>query len=163
MNAMTTWWHGLQARDRQVLQVGAALAALLLLWGALWLPLAHSREALQRQVIAQTQALAWMRPAAQQLIASGGAGAPSAAPDGRSLLARVDAGARAAGLAGALVSVEPQGPHRVRANFTGADFDTLASWLERGAAQDIAVVELSVQRAAAGRVDARALLTEGAR
>ncbi len=162
MNAFSTWWQGLSLRDRQVLTGGGVLAALLLLWGVLWLPLAHSRDALRRQVIAQTQTLTWMRPAAQQLIAGGGSSTQATAVDGRSLLARVDAGARAAGLAGALVSVEPQGPRRVRASFTGADFDILASWLERSAAQGVRVAELSVQRAAGGRVDARALLAEGA-
>lgn len=161
MNAITTWWQELSARDRRVMQICAVLAALLLAWGVVWLPLAHSRDALRRQVIAQTQALTWMRPAAQQLAASGGVGAPAAGADGRSLLARVDAGARAAGLAGSLVSVEPQGPRRVRATFTAADFDTLVGWLEQGAAAGVDVAELSVQRAAGGRVDARALLAEG--
>lgn len=161
MSALAIWWDGLSPRDRMVVQGGAVIAAVLLLWGVLWLPLAHSRDALRRQVIAQNQALTWMRPAAQQLVASGGLGAQAASADGRSLLARVDAGARAAGLGGSLVSVEPQGPRRVRATFTAADFDTLASWLEQGAAAGIDVAELSVQRAAGGRVDVRALLAEG--
>lgn len=161
MSALHSWWLGLGERDRRVLQIGATLAVLLLLWGALWLPLSHSRDALRRQVIVQTEALAWMRPAAQQLQASGGTRAANSVADGRSLLAQVDAGARAAGLAGALVSVEPQGPHRVRANFSGADFDTLANWLQDASAHGIRISELSVQRSALGRVDARAVLSEG--
>lgn len=159
---MKAWWDGLAARDRGVLKIGAALVALMLVWALAWQPLARARERLRAQSVAQAEALAWMRPAAQQLAAAGGAaGAPMA--DTRSLLARIDAGARAAGLGGALVSVEPQGANRVRATLSAADFDVLTRWLQQVSGQGVAVEQLSVQRANAGRVDARVLLAEAAR
>lgn len=158
---MKTWWNGLSARDRGVLQIGALLAVLMLIWALAWQPLARARHSLRAQAVAQGEALAWMRPAAQQLAAAGGlAQAPSA--DARSLLARIDAGARAAGLGGSLVSVEPQGSHRVRATFSASDFDTLVRWLQQVSGQGVALEQLSVSRASAGRVDARVLLAEAA-
>jgi len=159
---MKTWWAGLGARDRRILQIGAVLATLMLLWALAWQPLSRARDSLRAQAIAQAEALAWMRPAAQQLAAAGGlAGAPGA--DARSLLARIDAGAREAGLGGSLVSVEPQGANRVRATLSAADFDVLARWLQQVSGQGVALEQLSVQRANAGRVDARVLLVEAAK
>jgi general secretion pathway protein M len=159
---MKTWWAGLGTRDRGVLQIGAVLALLMLLWALAWQPLSRARDSLRAQAIAQAEALAWMRPAAQQLAAAGGlAGAPTA--DARSLLARIDAGAREAGLGGSLVSVEPQGANRVRATLSATDFDVLAGWLQQISGQGVALEQLSVQRANAGRVDARVLLAETAK
>lgn len=159
---MKTWWAGLGARDRRILQIGAVLALLMLLWALAWQPLSRARDRLRAQAIAQAEALAWMRPAAQQLVAAGGlTGAPSA--DARSLLARIDAGAREAGLGGTLVSVEPQGANRVRATLSATDFDVLARWLQQVSGQGVALEQLSVQRANAGRVDARVLLAEAAK
>src|SRR3546814_20439925 len=117
---------GLAGRDRRVLQVGVLLVVLMLIWSLGWQPLARARASLRAQAIAQAQALAWMRPAAKQLAASGGlAHAPSS--DARSLLARVDAGAREAGLGGSLVSVEPQGANRVRAPLSATAFVALVT------------------------------------
>ncbi|MBB5015873.1 type II secretion system protein GspM [Rehaibacterium terrae] len=160
---MSAWLASLSARDRRILAVGAVLAAAMLLWAFVWDPLARSREALRAEAADNAAALAWMRPAAERLIARGGVVVTPSA-DGRSLLARVDAGVREAGLASSLLAVEPQGSDRVRVQFGGADFDLLAGWLERAAAAGIVIEEFSAQRAAAaGRVDARLLLREGAR
>jgi general secretion pathway protein M len=157
---MKMWWDGLSERDRGVLQIGTVLVALMLLWGLAWQPLSRVRDNLRAQAFTQSEALAWMRPAAQQLAAAGGlARAPAA--DARSLLARTDASAREAGLGGSLVSVEPQGANRVRATLSAADFDALARWLQQVSAQGVVLEQLSVQRANAGRVDARVLLAEG--
>jgi len=157
---MKMWWDGLSERDRGVLQIGTVLVALMLLWGLAWQPLSRVRDNLRAQAFTQSEALAWMRPAARQLAAAGGlARAPAA--DARSLLARTDASAREAGLGGSLVSVEPQGANRVRATLSAADFDALARWLQQVSAQGVVLEQLSVQRANAGRVDARVLLAEG--
>lgn len=156
-------WKKLPARDRGVLLAGAVLVACLLLWSLAWMPLAASRTALRSEASANAGELAWMRPASARLAAMGGAPVAHAV-DGRSLLARTDAGSRDAGLGASLVAIEPQGPHRVRAQFSGADFDVLAAWLQRLAIDDIRVEELSVQRASgAARVDARVTLGEGGR
>lgn len=158
---MRAWFEQLSGRDRRMLLAGAVFVALVLGWIGLWEPLANSRAALRAEAAGNAEALAWMRPAADRLAARGGvADAPVA--DTRSLLARVDAGAREAGLAASLGSVEPQGGNRVRVVFSGVDFDTLAGWLESLAGTGVAIEEFSAQRSAAGRVDARLLLREGA-
>jgi general secretion pathway protein M len=157
---MKKFWSGLSPRDRRIAVLGAVVVAAMLAWSLAWTPLIASQASLRDEAVANAQALAWMRPASAQLAALGGTPAPRAA-DRRSLLARVDASARESGLGGSLVGVEPQDPHRVRAQFSGADFDVLATWLEQRAASGIRVEELSVQRASgAGRVDARVALRE---
>jgi general secretion pathway protein M len=154
-------WSGLSPRDRRIAALGAVVVAAMLAWSLAWAPLIASRASLRDEAVANAQALAWMRPASAQLAALGGA-PETRATDRRSLLARVDASARDSGLGGSLVGVEPQDPHRVRVQFSGADFDVLATWLEQCAANGIRVEELSVQRASgAGRVDARVALREG--
>lgn len=156
-------WKQLSPRDRRIAIAGAAIVAGLLLWSLLWEPLSASRASLREQAVANATALRWMRPASAQLAALGGAPAARAA-QGRSLLARVDASVREAGLGASLVGVEPQDPHRVRAQFSGADFDVFAAWLEHRAVDDLHIEELSVQRASGnGRVDARVALREGGR
>lgn len=157
---MNARWRGLSPRDRRVAAVGAVVAVGLLGWALLWMPLAASRAALREEAMANTAALAWMRPASAQLVALGGA--PVRTADTRSLLARVDASAREAGLGGSLVAIQPQGPQQVRAQFSGADFDVLAGWLQQRAAEGLRIEELSLQRASgAGRVDARVALRAG--
>src|SRR3546814_18393977 len=63
---------GLAGRDRRVLQVGVLLVVLMLIWSLGWQTLARARASLRAQAIAQAPALAWLRPAAKQLAASGG-------------------------------------------------------------------------------------------
>lgn len=151
----------LSPRDRRILAIGAPLAAALLLWAFAWDPLARSRDELRTLALAQAEAMPRLRAQADAALARG---PQAAAPvDGRSLIARVDAELRAAGLGGALVGVEPQGEGRVRVQLVGADFETLVATLE-GPLASAAVDELSLQRAGAeGRVDGRLVLREGPR
>lgn len=157
---MNAYWQGLSARDRRIVKWGAGLVAALLVWAWVWDPLSHSRVALREQAASNETALAWMRPAAEQVAAQGGVAAvASHGTDGRSLLARIDASAREAGLGAHLVAVEPQGESRVRAQFSAADFNQLVTWLETLRAAGIRIEELGVVRAAgSGRVDARLVL-----
>lgn len=154
---MKNWWLGLSERDRRVLGIGGALAAMLLLYALAWLPLDRARESLRLQAAATDASLRWMQAAAPEVqrLRTGGAG--STTPDSRSLLARVDAGARAAGLGGALLRVEPVADGQVRLVFQQAGFDPLMSWLESFARSDgVRVTELNVQSTGAtGQVDAR--------
>lgn len=157
---MNAQWQALSARDRRIVKVGAVLVAVLLFWAWLWDPLAVSRAQLREQAAQNETVLAWMRPAAEQLAARGGVVA-SAVPvdDGRSLLARVDASARAAGLGTQLTAVEPQGETRVRVQFSAVDFDALMAWLESQSTAGIRIEALGVVRAAgSGRTDAQVSL-----
>lgn len=158
-------WQGLEPRERRTLLLGALVLALVLGYVAVWAPLAKARAELRTRVAEDAVELEWMRRAAPLLT---GAATPLADPlqhDGRSLLARVDAGAREAGLGQALLRVEPVGNGEVRMAFQSADFDALVGWLEQfGAGSGATVTELSVQRVeGVGLVDARVALRETAR
>lgn len=156
---MKQWWAQRQARERMTLLVGGGGAVLVLAWALAWDPLVASRDALRAEVQRQHAELAWMRPAVREAATRGGIDAPVA--DGRSLLARVDAGVRDAGLGNRLVAVEPQGSGRVSVRLSQAEFDRFAVWLEQQVRAGLLVEALSVQRAASG-VDVRIELREGA-
>lgn len=164
---MRAHWQSLSPRDQRVLKIGGLLVAAALLWAWGWDPLTRARATLRQQAADNEAALAWMRPAATRLAEQGGLAdtAPAvAAADGRSLLARVDAAARGAGLGAHLTAVEPLGDARVRVQLGGVDFDALVAWLESQAGQGVRMEEWRVNRAAgAGRVDAVLLLQEGMR
>jgi general secretion pathway protein M len=162
---MNAWWQGLAERERRLLLVGALLVALLLGWALVWEPLDRSRVDWRQRAVAAEANLQWMRSAAEQLQRQRAAGGGAVVTDGRSLLARVDSGAREAGLGGALLRVEPTGPDQVRVQFQQAGFDDLMQWLEQIAQQQaVRVSELSVQRAqGVGLVDARVGLEQPSR
>jgi general secretion pathway protein M len=164
---MKTWWMNLADRERRVLQVGALLLALLAGYVLVWEPLQQSRQDWQRRAEAADASLHWMRAAAGQVLQRRGQAGAIAAPldDGRSLLARIDGGAREAGLGGALLRVEPIGPDQVRVQFQQAGFDALMGWMEGLALQHgVRVSELSVQRSqGVGQVDARMMLEQAPR
>lgn len=161
-----SWWQQLAPREQRMLGGGALLLAALLGYVLLWEPLQQSRADWRGRAIAADANLRWMRAAAEQVVALRGAGGVQpVASDGRSLLARVDGGAREAGLGGALLRVEPSGPDQVRVQFQQASFDALMQWLEQlGERDGVRVTELSVQRSqGVGLVDARLALEAGNR
>ena len=152
-------WAALGERERRWLVAGAVGVLLVLAWDRIWDPLASAWAALRAEAVRNEQALAWMRPAARALASGGHAESRPAAANGRSLLARFDAGAREAGLAGGLVGVEPLGGDRVRARFAAVAFDGLIAWLEAEAGRGLRVEELSLRRAGgAGLVDGQLVL-----
>lgn len=162
MSAWRARWQELAPRERRTLTVGAAVLLVTVAYLLLWEPLAQSRDDWRARVAAAETDLAWMRAAAPQVLSRRGTQPIAVAPDGRSLLARVDAGAREAGLGTALLRVEPVAAGQVRVTFEQAGFDALMRWIESLSAQyGTRVTELSVQRAAGvGLVDARLSLEE---
>ncbi|MBD8525555.1 type II secretion system protein GspM [Pseudomarimonas arenosa] len=156
---MIGWWQNLSERDQRMLRWGGFLALALLLYGALWIPLGRDRDAWRTRAEAADSAWAFMRDA----LANGPiAASPSAHGDNRSLLARIDSGAREAGLGGVLLRVEPVNQRQVRVYFQGAPFDRLMEWLQPTAQRyQIRVEELSIRRSeGVGLVEARLTLSE---
>src|SRR5690554_2523271 len=108
---MNAWWAGLAPRERVILGAGVAVLVLLLLWLAIWEPLAKKRESLRTDISALSADLAWMqqvagqvkRRAAQQQTQGNGATA------GGSVLTLVEVSASAAGLRDSLERVQPEG------------------------------------------------------
>lgn len=157
---MKQWWAGLAQRERWLLGGALALSLLLCAYVLLWEPWWAQYQRLQQAVHKQRADLAWMRQAVVAL--------PSAAPkvqhDQRSLLARVDASMRAAGLTSAVKSTQPQGKHQLSVRLEAVAFEQLLTWLSQLEAQHaLRLTQVSVERSAdPGRVNAHLVLEEDA-
>ena len=161
---MKIWWEGLSYRERLLVSGGALLTLALLLYALAWQPFQASHRRLRQSVAEQRAELAAMQQMAGEVKRLGGSGATTASlADGRSLLTLVDQTARAAGLGAALKRVAPQGENRLGVQFDAVEFDQLVPWLgtlERD--HRVTIVNLTVDRATAGRVNAR-LTVQGGR
>jgi general secretion pathway protein M len=164
VSAVRQRWDALEPRERRVLALGAVVVLAVIGYLAVWEPLVQSRDEWRLRVAAAETDLAWMRGVAPEVLARRGTAPSATAPDGRSLLARVDASVREAGLGAALLRVEPVAANQVRVTFEQAGFDALMRWLESLAQRHgTRVTEMSVQRAdGVGVVDARLGLEEPA-
>lgn len=157
-------WQKLEPRQRFLigLAAGVLIAALVYVW--IWEPLARDRQ-LERERIAQQQALLnWLEaiePMANRLRAAGSEGRDL---EGRSLLGLADETARAAGLAGAVVRIEPTSDNEVRVWLEDADFVSVMAWLEAfSRTRPVQVSQLQVDRAGdGGQVNIRVTLTSNA-
>jgi general secretion pathway protein M len=157
-DGLARWFEALPERERRIAQVGAVLAAVLLVVGVL-LPLDRSVAQLHERLAKKRNDLAWMQGVAPELAAS--PQPPSAA--GESLLVIVDRSARESGLAGALAGSEPAGPGGLSLRLQKAPFDTLIAWLARLAQQNgIRVDSASIDSAGSpGLVNAAVVLHTG--
>jgi general secretion pathway protein M len=152
-------WTRLQPRERRLVGIAAVLVALVLAWMLIWEPLRETRSEAARQVATQRALLDWLDRLAPQVRAARDQDGPDAGPDPRSTLAMIDDTARAAGLAGALRRIEPAAGGEVRVDFEGAPFPGLMGWLAGLTAEHpMAVVRMTADRSAAGRVDATVVL-----
>lgn len=152
------WFAALSQRERRIVQVGAALVPLLLVFGVL-LPLDRSVAQTHERLVKKRNDLAWMQGVAPELAAS--PQPPSAA--GESLLVIVDRSARESGLSGSLAGSEPAGPGGLSLRLQKAPFDTLIAWLARLAQQNgIRVDSATIDSAGApGLVNAALVLHAG--
>jgi general secretion pathway protein M len=160
---MKAWWESLSNRERLLVAGGAMLTLALLLYALAWQPFQASHRRLRQSVAEQRAELAAMRQMAIEIKQLGESNGKPPATEGRSLLTLVDQTARAAGLGAALKRVTPQGEDRLGVQFDAVEFDKLVPWL--GALERdhrIVIVNLSVDRATAGRVNAR-LIVQGSR
>ena len=130
---MRAWLERLAPRERLALLLGVIALALVLAYAVLWKPVV-ARHARLAQVVAEQDALlAWMQKTAGQIDAlrARGAGPKGALAEGQSLLGLVDATTRAAGLAGQVSRVQPEGADIVRVWMDRVPFDRLIGWLVR--------------------------------
>lgn len=159
---MKAWWQQLAARERRWVTLGGGALALILIYSLAWQPLVRYHALMQQRAAEQAELLAWMQQTAlevERLRAAAGGVMPVSA---QSLLAQVDASAKAAGLGAALKRVEPEGVNTVRVWLEQAPFDATVLWLERlkreqGARITSVVVE-RVAAAPAGAVNVRIAL-----
>jgi general secretion pathway protein M len=147
------WFMGLEARERLVLGSGSVILSLVIVYAGILGPYVKHRQSLESEIRQQQALLAWMRPASIKIESS--LTTQSGALPGGSLLSAVNSSVGAAGLGNALQQAQQASDGTVRAQFSGADFDSLMRWLDT-LHRDYGVtpVEMSVTRASGpGTVD----------
>lgn len=152
------YWRSLAARERFVLAVGAALAAVILVYALLWAPLQRDLTRLRADVPQAQQQLRWMKAQAgrvRQLRASASAAVPS-----NGLLSFVEQSAQSYNISDKIRRVEPDGSNSVRLAIDGVAFNSLLEWLANLQKQGgVRIENASLEPGtAAGVVNARLLL-----
>ena len=161
---MKAYWNNLQAREQRILLAGG----LVLLVAAVFLgvvePLLENREQSRDQLSQARAELAWMQAHAPQVAAARNRepapGNRRTNLEGRSLIAHVDASARAFGLGEHLARARP-GETGVTVHLEGAPYNDLMRWLgelqrEDGVVPGRILLERVVEP---GRVNAELFLT----
>jgi general secretion pathway protein M len=142
---LKTWYAGLQERERRVVAIGGVALALVILFGAVLLPLQSAVSSATKRADDRREDLAWMRVNAAEVQS----GARTVFNDtGEAPVVIVDRVGRETGLAGALKGSQPSGTG-VRVQLEAAPFDMLVRWLatldER---YGLAIDSITVDRAA---------------
>ncbi|HVA54442.1 MAG TPA: type II secretion system protein M [Gammaproteobacteria bacterium] len=122
------WFMGLEKRERLVLASGSIFLFFFISYAGIINPYFHHKQALKEQIQQQSALLAWMRPAAIRIESLSGTHMRSL--PGGSLLSAVNNTVAVAGLANALQQAQQADDGTVRAQFSGADFDSLVRWLD---------------------------------
>lgn len=151
----------LSSRDRLILLVGSALAALIVLGGSLLL-LEQRTTATRERLERKQHDLAFVQAAVAEIMAAGPLRPTGAASE--PLVVVMDRLARQAGLRDALSGSESAPDGTLRANFTAASFDALAGMLAQLQQQGGASVQSASISAApdAGHVNASIVLRAAA-
>jgi general secretion pathway protein M len=145
MNKLKIWYANLQQREQRAVAIGGIALCVLILFGAIMLPLESAVSSAVKTRDARTADLAWMRQNGPEVQA----GSATLAPDtGEAPVVLVDRIGRETGLGGSLRGTQPSGTG-VRVQLEAAPFDTLVTWM---AALDekygFAVDSISVDRTA---------------
>jgi general secretion pathway protein M len=130
----------LSVRERRVLAIGGAIAALLFVMAVVW-PLERGVARAHRDVARKSAELTWMRRVAPELAA---AGPPSRAPASLPLIVLIDQSAHQAGLGATLAGSTPSGSGALSVQLQHAPFDQMVAWLAR--LQQQAGVEVTAAR-----------------
>jgi len=154
------WWSALAERERRILGAGSVVLGAVVLYLAVWEPLAHARH--QQHVD-----LAAARSLALQLEALGASGLRGGGPTagaGQSLLAIIDQSTKASALTKPPTRLQPEGEDTVRIWFDDVPFDVLMRWLgELQTRYGVRVDNADIERESGpGLVNARLTLVRGA-
>ncbi len=157
---MKEFLANLSPRERRLLYIGSAVAAVLLFYLTVWAPLSAKVDRLRENVAEQQRLEAWMLQAKEEVLRLRQAAAGKIKRSRQSLLALTDQSAKRQGLAQAIKRVQPDGQNKVNIRLEGAAFDDVVTWLETLQAQHgVSVVSITVDRQdQPGLVDARLTL-----
>lgn len=160
---MKEWWFGLQASERRTLTAGGIVLTLALIYFAGWEPLQEEVATLEREVQEQQALKRWMEQSAAEVQQLRSSGAGQGLGAGHSLLTVVDQTARSGQLAPSLKRLEPEGEGSVKVWLEQAAFDEMMGWLATLEQQyGVTVATITIERQAAGRVDAHMTLRSAA-
>ncbi len=130
----------LSVRERRVLAIGGAIAAVLFLMAVVW-PLERGVARAHRDVARKSAELTWMRSVAPELAAAGPRGrAPVSLP----LIVLIDQSAHQAGLGASLAGSTPNGSGALSVQLQHVPFDSMVAWLAR--LQQQAGIEVTAAR-----------------
>jgi general secretion pathway protein M len=127
MNKLRAWYASLEPREQRVVSIGAVVLGLMILVGAILLPLESAVSNSVRGIETRREDLAWMRVNAPEVRALG---SQLPADTGEAPVVVVDRVGREAGLASALRGTQPSSTGGVRVQVEGAPFDAMVTWLD---------------------------------
>lgn len=150
------WFNGLASREKILVTIAAAFAALALVIVAVIRPLASGRARMEESIVDKRAVLADIERVAARFGPNAGAQATAVQPGNESLVVLIDRTTRSSGLGGYLKRNEPDGTASIRLRFENAPFDDLVAWLvELRVTQGISVTSATTDPAQdAGRVNA---------
>lgn len=154
---MKEWYASLEPRERLIVSAGAAAAALILVWGAIWLPLDRAHDGMRSSVSTWEASLADLRVVGARLAADDEGDARRAVVSNESPVVIVDRTLRAIGLNRTVKRQQPV-PNGIRVEFENVAFDELVLWLgelQNDYAMSVQAASLSAaSEAGPGRVNA---------
>lgn len=155
---MKDWFYGLEQREQLIVGVGAVVAALILLWALVWMPLERAHRDAEANLGRWQDALTDLRVVAANLGTSGPTSPTSRAVSSNdSPVVIVDRTLREHSLNNTAKRQQPT-PNGVRVEFENVAFDQLVVWLgdlNSRYAMEVQAGSLSLaSRAGPGRINA---------
>jgi general secretion pathway protein M len=156
---MRAWYERLSSRERRIVNIGGAVAGLLLVLAVI-LPLNRNIAQARQRIDTKQGDLSFIQGALPQL-SMAGPGAHIGSSE--NLVVLVDSSARESGLGKALTSSQPTGTRELRVRFERVAFDGLVAWLARLAqSHGVSVQSAEIEFAGeAGLVNAGLVLKAG--
>lgn len=127
---MNAWFSDRNPREQLLIAAGSGILLLVILWLLAWEPISQERDEYRARVAREQVILLELQQLASEARRLGAASGGATVRGDQSLLSLTDHTVRAAGLAGALRRIEPDGQQRVRLWLQQAQFDPLVSWLQ---------------------------------
>ena len=128
---MKEWFNNLDQRERRTLISGVVLLVVLILYLAVWEPLANKTQSLRKANQENHQLVDWMEQSADEARQFGRkAGGPSGRSKDQSLLGIVDRTAKQAKLGKSVKRVQPDGKTKARVWLENVVFNDMIKWLE---------------------------------
>lgn len=154
---MRAWFASLEARERLIVATGGAAAVLIIVWGAIWLPLDRAHDGMRTSVSTWEESLADLKVVGARLAAADDGDAGPRVISNESPVVIVDRTLRERGLNRTVKRQQPV-PNGIRVEFESVAFDDLVLWLgalQSDYAMTVQAASLSAaSQAGPGRVNA---------